>query len=183
MRRIRDLLVIRRPKRREIAIAILGLVAATGLAGYLLTGGDSEVADAACPRSEVLYWYDPMVPDRRFDQPGKSPFMDMQLVPKCADEAVAGVQISPAVQQNLGVRLARVEARDIAPTVRAVAQVQFDDRLIREVQTLTPGFVESLSVRAEGEPVTAGRVIAQVYSPELLTAEAEYKALLASPGA
>jgi membrane fusion protein, copper/silver efflux system len=36
----------------------------------------------------VLYWYDPMVPDQHFDRPGKSPFMDMQLVPKYADEAV-----------------------------------------------------------------------------------------------
>ena len=34
----------------------------------------------------VLYWYDPMVPDKHFDKPGKSPYMDMQLVPKYADE-------------------------------------------------------------------------------------------------
>jgi len=181
MKRIRELLVLRRPNRREVAIAALGLVAATGLAAYLLTA-EPEAADNVCPGSEVLYWYDPMAPDRRFDQPGKSPFMDMQLVPRCADEAAEGVEVSPAIQQSLGIRLARVEARDIAPTVRAVAQVQFDDRLIREVQTLTPGFVESLSVRAEGEPIATGRVIARVYSPELLTAEAEYKALLTSPG-
>ncbi|MBS0475243.1 MAG: efflux transporter periplasmic adaptor subunit, partial [Proteobacteria bacterium] len=35
----------------------------------------------------VAYWYDPMVPDKHFDQPGKSPFMDMQLVPKFAPGA------------------------------------------------------------------------------------------------
>jgi Cu(I)/Ag(I) efflux system membrane fusion protein len=35
---------------------------------------------------KVLYWYDPMVPDKHFDKPGKSPYMDMQLVPKYADE-------------------------------------------------------------------------------------------------
>ena len=28
---------------------------------------------------KVLYWHDPMVPGQRFDKPGKSPFMDMQL--------------------------------------------------------------------------------------------------------
>jgi Cu(I)/Ag(I) efflux system membrane fusion protein len=37
-----------------------------------------------CP---VTYWYDPMVPDKHFDKPGKSPYMDMQLVPKFAPEA------------------------------------------------------------------------------------------------
>ena len=34
---------------------------------------------------KVLYWHDPMVPGQRFDKPGKSPFMDMQLVPVYAD--------------------------------------------------------------------------------------------------
>ena len=29
---------------------------------------------------KVLYWHDPMVPGQKFDKPGKSPFMDMQLV-------------------------------------------------------------------------------------------------------
>ena len=35
----------------------------------------------------VLYWYDPMVADKKFDKPGKSPFMDMQLVPKYKNES------------------------------------------------------------------------------------------------
>src|SRR5258708_7800988 len=33
----------------------------------------------------VLYWHDPMVPGQKFDKPGKSPFMDMQLVPVYED--------------------------------------------------------------------------------------------------
>lgn len=44
-------------------------------------------AAAKPPTRKVLYWYDPMVPDKHFDKPGKSPFMDMELVPKYADEA------------------------------------------------------------------------------------------------
>lgn len=34
----------------------------------------------------VLYWYDPMAADKHFDKPGKSPFMDMQLVPKYKEQ-------------------------------------------------------------------------------------------------
>ena len=34
----------------------------------------------------VLYWYDPMVADKHFDKPGKSPFMEMQLVPKYKEQ-------------------------------------------------------------------------------------------------
>ena len=50
----------------------------------------------------VLYWHDPMVPGQKFDKPGKSPFMDMQLVPMYADggDNQGTVAISPRVQQN-----------------------------------------------------------------------------------
>jgi Cu(I)/Ag(I) efflux system membrane fusion protein len=54
---------------------------------------DNDAA-APAPREssgrKVLYWYDPMKPEQHFDKPGKSPFMDMQLVPKYADEDRAG---------------------------------------------------------------------------------------------
>ncbi|MFO1274207.1 MAG: heavy metal-binding domain-containing protein, partial [Rubrivivax sp.] len=46
-------------------------------------------APASAAERRVLYWYDPMVPGQKFDKPGKSPFMDMQLVPKYADAAAA----------------------------------------------------------------------------------------------
>ena len=182
--------IIRRFREQPVLIATLALLLAlfSGLGGYMLAkggGGDAVEAQADSSGRQVLYWYDPMFPDKRFDKPGKSPFMDMQLVPRYAEEAgdVGGVTVSPAVMQNLGIRLAKVEVRDMAPVVRAVGRVDFDQRLISEVQTLTPGFVERLSVRAEGEPIGAGRVIAQVYSPELLAAQNEYRALMTSKGA
>lgn len=183
---MRRLNIIKRVTRRDatIAASLLAVAFAGGLGGYMLgTGGSpgQAVADGSADR-KILYWYDPMVPDERYPGPGKSS-MNMDLIPKYADEAAeGGVRVSPATMQNLGVRLAKVETRDLAPIVRAVGRVEFDERLISEVQTLTPGFVESLSVRAEGEPIRGGRVVATVYSPELLAAQNEYKALLASRG-
>ena len=53
--------------------------------------------DAPAPPADerrVLYWYDPMVPSQRFDKPGKSPFMDMELVPKYADEGGDAASVS-----------------------------------------------------------------------------------------
>jgi membrane fusion protein, copper/silver efflux system len=182
---MRRTLIVRRVSRRDalIASALIAVAAASGFGGYLLAGGGARrAATQESPGGKILYWYDPMVPNEHYPGPGKSS-MNMALIPKYAGQfASGGIAVSPAMQQNLGIRLAQVETRDIAPTVRAVGQVQFDERLVSEVQTLTPGFVESLSVRAEGEPVGAGRVIAQVYSPDLLTAQAEYRALLTSGG-
>jgi len=158
----------------------LALAVASGTAGYFLNGrGAVPTSDASGRR--ILYWYDPMIPQERYPGPGKSS-MNMDLIPKYADEAEAdGVRVSPAMTQNLGVRLAAAEMRDMAPSLRVVGRVEFDERLIAEVQTRTPGFVESLSVRAVGEPIVQGRQIASVYAPELLTAQHEYRAVLAMP--
>src|SRR5450432_3716152 len=42
-------------------------------------------ASPATQERKVAYWYDPMKPEVHFDHAGKSPFMDMQLLPKYAD--------------------------------------------------------------------------------------------------
>ncbi|MFM9785669.1 heavy metal-binding domain-containing protein, partial [Streptomyces scabiei] len=65
-------------------------------------------SDAAGAEKKPLYWYDPMVPAQHFDKPGKSPFMDMQLVAKYGDDAsgsapVGSIGIDARVVQNLGV--------------------------------------------------------------------------------
>ena len=181
MIRDRAVTIVRGVRERPVLIAALALLLAVlaAIAGYEFAQIGTQATTEGAGR-HILYWYDPMVPNEHYQGPGKSS-MGMALQPKYADEAAqGGVRVSPAMQQNLGIRLARVEVRDISPVVRSVGHVDFDQRLVTQVQTLTPGFVESLSVRAEGEPIGAGRVIAEVYSPDLLAAQNEYRALLAS---
>src|SRR5438309_11761579 len=87
-----------------------------------------DQADPATGR-RVLYWHDPMVPGQKFDKPGKSPFMDMQLVPVYADSGdESGVAISSRVQQNLGVRTAEVKPGALTSTVGAVGSVAYNER-------------------------------------------------------
>lgn len=45
--------------------------------------GDNVEQDAS--GKKVIYWEDPMVPDRHFSKSGQSPFMDMKLAPKYAE--------------------------------------------------------------------------------------------------
>jgi membrane fusion protein, copper/silver efflux system len=135
---------------------------------------------ASSPQGErkVLYWQDPMVPTARFDKPGKSPFMDMPLVPVYADESNdSGVKVSAAVQQNLGIRTAMVKKASIANAFDAVGTVQFDDRLNVAVQSRVAGYIEHLAVRATMEPVRRGQPLATLYAPDWLAPLAELSAL------
>src|SRR5205814_9424893 len=74
-----------------------------------------------------LYWHDPMYPQHKFDKPGKSPFMDMQLVPVYGDAGAdeSSVKISSRVVQNLGLRTAEVKRGMMEKKVEAVGAVAF----------------------------------------------------------
>jgi Cu(I)/Ag(I) efflux system membrane fusion protein len=124
----------------------------------------------------VLYWRDPMVPGPRFDKPGKSPFMDMQLVPVYADDAHenASVAINPRLQQNLGVRTATAVAGSLSSAVSAVGNVAYNERDVVVVQARSNGFVEKLFVRAALDPVRKGQPLAELYVPEWVAAQEEY---------
>jgi Cu(I)/Ag(I) efflux system membrane fusion protein len=140
---------------------------------------DGVVQDGSGRR--VLYWHDPMAPGQRFDRPGKSPFMDMQLAPKYADEgSEAGVRISPALSQNLGIRTATVERLELSDRVSAPARIEADERRRFAMPSRVAGYVERLYVRAAGDPVSKGARIAEIYSPDLLSAQQEYLALLST---
>ena len=125
---------------------------------------------------KVLYWHDPMVPGQKFDKPGKSPFMDMDLVPVYAEEGgdQGSVAISARMQQNLGVRTAEVTRHALAPTVEAVGTVAYNERDLAVVQARSNGFVERLFVRAVLDPVRQGQPLAELYVPDWVAAQEEY---------
>ena len=138
-------------------------------------GAQQASTDAATDK-KVLYWHDPMVPQQKFDKPGKSPFMDMQLVPVYAGDAgdEGTVRISPRVQQNLGVRTAEVTLGALTRMVEAVGSVAFNERDVAVVQARSSGFVEKLHVRAPLDPVRKNQPLAQIYVPEWVAAQEEY---------
>ncbi|CAN7388298.1 efflux RND transporter periplasmic adaptor subunit [Massilia sp. LjRoot122] len=168
--------------KRPLATKILFLALAGGLIGYggYWLGANSSAGTAAPtdPGKRVLYWHDPMVPGKRFDKPGKSPFMDMQLVPVYAGEGEsAGVRISPTLQQNLGVRFATVRREEVADALALVGTTQFDARREALIQSRTAGYIDRLHVRAPLQTVRRGQPVASVFVPEWIAPQEEYLAL------
>jgi Cu(I)/Ag(I) efflux system membrane fusion protein len=162
------------------AAVLLGLGFGAGRVFDGGLGAAPTAEQAASSEREVLYWYDPMVPSQRFDEPGKSPFMDMQLVPKYADEVAAGggVQIDPAVTQNLGVRLATAETGSLPSGLTATGTVEFNDRDVAVIQAKAAGFVQRVYGRAPADVTPAGAPLADLLFPEWAGAQAEFLAVV-----
>ena len=124
---------------------------------------------------EILYWVAPMDPGYRRDAPGKSP-MGMDLVPVYADQDGADakeVRIDPVVVQNLGVRTARVERGTLWRRIETVGYVAFDERKLSHLHLRTSGWIETLYVKSDGERVSKGDPLLELYSRELVTAQEE----------
>jgi Cu(I)/Ag(I) efflux system membrane fusion protein len=176
-------------KRIILALAAAGLVGA-GYGLYMLgmkqgMGTRGEPVAAAAAGRKVLYWHDPMVPGQKFDKPGKSPFMDMELVPVYADEGTdeGGVSISPRVQQNLGIRVAEVKRGALSRAIEAVGSVAYNERDAALVQARGNGYVERLFIRAPLDPVRKGQPLAELYVPDWVAAQEDYLAVKSMRGA
>lgn len=167
--------------RLGLAAAALALVA--GGAGYgvaQLGGGEASTMQSAEEGRKALYYYDPMVPSQHFDAPGKSPFMDMQLVPKYADgngSDAPGVRIDPATSQTLGLRTVVVRRGDLASNLTATGTIDFNQRDVAIVQARAGGFVQRVYARAPGDIVGAGAPLADLLVPEWGGAQAEFLAV------
>src|SRR3954466_9720495 len=69
----------------------------TTAASGAIAAPDTTAARIDSSGRKVLYRPDPMYPNQKFDKPGRSPFMDMELVPVYADDGGSdgAVSISP----------------------------------------------------------------------------------------
>ena len=78
---------------------------------------------AASAEKKITHWVSPMDATYVRDEPGKD-YMGHDLVPVYEDGGAAGtISVDPVTAQNMGVRIAAVERRDLARTLRTVGLV------------------------------------------------------------
>jgi len=144
--------------------------------------GASQAPDSAAGTArKPLYYRNPMNPAVTSDRPAKDS-MGMDYVPVYAEEGGASgraggpaeIAVAPGVTQELGVRTATAELSSLPNDVQAVGFVGYDEGTIRDLYAATAGWIESMAVRAVGEPVRAGEVLFQIYSPSLAIVDQQY---------
>ena len=173
-----------RTTRARIGIALAALALTAGGVGYYFgsAGNGGNGGNPAQTQSQdsrkILYWYDPMVPQEKYDHPGLSS-MGMQTIPKYAGESgqQAGVRVDPAAIQSLGMRVVTVQAGPIGSALDVTGTIDFDQRHVAIVQARSGGFVQRVYNRAPGDLVRAGAPIADLLIPEWGGAQQEFLAV------
>lgn len=180
-----------------VAIALLGALAGSYLArpGHASNGSAVTVGEYYCPmHPEVRSGQPGRCPicgmDLVADKPGApgAPGAPAQPVEghghhhghadEAHGEARAGeavlVHVPPATQERIGIVLETVRVEPLASRLSVPAQVVADERKAITVSPKVEGWIRRLRVASNGEPVRAGQMLYEIYSPELLQRQREY---------
>ncbi len=157
---------------KAIAILVLGL-----LLGWLIFGGSGQTENEHAHEdvSEDTIWTCSMHPQIQQSEPGDCPLCGMDLIPLEEDE---GGDPAVFVMSENAMRLANVSTMivgksDAVRAIRLNGKVQVDERNSYSQSTHIPGRIEQLRINFTGEKVSRGQTLAQIYSPEMVTAQQE----------
>ncbi|MDY0083174.1 MAG: efflux RND transporter periplasmic adaptor subunit [Ignavibacteriaceae bacterium] len=123
---------------------------------------------------KILFYRNPMNPDIISDHPQKDE-MGMDYIAVYEDEAGAEgvVTIDPHVQQNMNIKTAIVENKNLSSQVTTNAVLVTDETQEYIVTTKVDGWIEKLYVNYTGQQVLKGAKLMDIYSPMLVSAQQE----------
>lgn len=94
---------------------------------------------------------------------------------------LAAVAITPELRQVMGLKLGKVEKRELTREVRTSARIVADETRLHHVTVKTEGWIGELFVAVTGQEVKKGDRLLTLYSPELVSAQEEYLIALKAP--
>ena len=132
--------------------------------------------EQAVNENKTTIWTCAMHPQIHMDHPGKCPICGMDLIPLV--QHTVPVNPDAIVMTEEGIKLAEVQTSIVSwqkpvKKIQLYGKIQADERLIQTQPAHFPGRIEKLLVNFTGEEVRQGQAIAQIYSPELITAQKE----------
>ncbi|MDX7831406.1 efflux RND transporter periplasmic adaptor subunit [Aeromonas dhakensis] len=135
-----------------------------------------QTVTAVAKEKTPLYWVNPMDPRDKRDGPAKDN-MGMDFIPVYEEKqggSPGTVTISPEIQQNLGVRLAKVEKLPVHQQIETVGYVGYDEERLEAINSRMAGWIRNLAIKNEGQQVAKGSFIYDLYAPDLVNAQHEY---------
>lgn len=112
-----------------------------------------------------------LVPQASMNPPAAPMPMESKPEPQSAESAV---HITPAYRQALGVKTAPAKAQEFGRSIYAIGTITPSTRHEHAISVRTAGWVAELQTDAVGDTVKKGDLLFTFYSPDLLSAQADY---------
>ncbi|MFP4527608.1 MAG: efflux RND transporter periplasmic adaptor subunit [Candidatus Kapaibacterium sp.] len=158
-------------------IAIVGVSIGVGLImGWLIFGSSAEPEVSSVKSGDAQIWTCSMHPQVRQPAPGDCPICGMDLIP-FEEDSGSGSELQLEMTEN-AMKIAQIRtttAEFIIPKKSIVLHgvIEPDERAVSEQIAHFSGRIEKLYVNYSGQYIKKGDRLANVYSPELLTAQKE----------
>jgi Cu(I)/Ag(I) efflux system membrane fusion protein len=156
--------------KRFMAIPLFTIIVIFGVA-----------AQAASQDDDILYWTCGMHPSVKEDEPGKCPICNMDLVPvmRETEREPSGER---EVELDIGAeaaRLARIRTVEIVRMVlvkriESPGELAYDETRMAVISSRVNGWIERLHADYTGMELHKGEPLAEIYSPELVSAQKEF---------
>ncbi|HLC16047.1 MAG TPA: efflux RND transporter periplasmic adaptor subunit, partial [Thermodesulfovibrionia bacterium] len=170
---------------RTVVLWIVLIAFAFGI-GYLSRGNRGSVVQKESHVHEelsspdVLYWTCSMHPQIRMSKPGKCPICGMDLIPvkpsggqTKEDSGPRELVMSERARKLAGIRVEPVIRKAAAHEIQLFGKVVYDETRIGYITSRFPGRLDKLYVDYTGTFIKKNQPMAEIYSPELLTAQQE----------
>jgi len=122
-------------------------------------------------------WYCSMDPQIIRDGPGKCPICGMALIPMPAGAASSTgareLVVSEEAARLMEVETSVVERKVVTAEVRMVGKIDYDETRLKYITAWVPGRIDRLYVDFTGISVKKGDHMVYLYSPDLISAQAE----------
>ena len=176
-------------KKVVIPLVVI-LLAAAGGGGYYLWRQNQQAKGAEAKKAEEakVQYTCAMHPFIIKDTPGTCPICGMALIKKVAGAAASAeelamlghVSLSPTQTVMANVATTEAKVQSLVKEINAVGIVQYDQSRQAKVTAWVAGRIDKLNVNTVGALVSKGRPVAEIYSPDLVSAQQEYLLALKS---
>lgn len=128
--------------------------------------------------AQAEIWTCSMHPQIRQPKPGKCPICGMDLIPVAGggnktETHSRDIELSTAARKLAEVETAPVERRSVAVEIRLAGKVQMDETRVATITPRVAGRIDRLYANFVGMTVKTGDPLADLYSPELISAQQE----------
>jgi len=131
------------------------------------------------------WWICSMHPQIRQPRPGKCSICLMDLIPEPSSEDGLGerqISFSNAAIKLMEIETTPVERKFVEAEIRVVGKVDYDETRVKNITAWVPGRIDRLYVDFTGITVSKGDHMVDLYSPELISAQAELLQALKAAG-